>query len=210
MRFVYGMCITFVILITISYFAQDLLLPNGYSDDANALLLAEQQKNADTAERIANFYPSTALNHIVLFNDFSCPNCKEEIPVIKRIMGEYDNNVEVTFAHLPNKVRDKEAFRASLSFECALAEGQGIPYADLLFQSQGSFSPELFFSFADSLSLDQNEFALCVTANETAQKVLGDIDNAVLLNVQGTPTIFVNGKVLEGFQSYDQIIRWMR
>ena len=60
-------------------------------------------------------------------------------------------------------------------------------------------------TFAEDLGLDMAEFDAAVADPATLERVLQDRDDGVALDVQGTPTFFLNGEKIEP-ESTDEFI----
>jgi len=90
--------------------------------------------------------------------------------------------------------------RAANAALCAGEQGHFWDYHDTLFANQLSESPSLFtdgrlVSMAQNLGLDMTAFNQCYQAKKYDQNVAADIAKAQALNVNGTPSIFVNGQL---------------
>src|SRR3989449_4185859 len=66
--------------------------------------------------------PDNAPVTIVEFSDFQCPYCGREVPVIDRLMKEYDGKVRLVFRHYP---LDFHPFAQKAAEAEAFAQGQG-------------------------------------------------------------------------------------
>ena len=60
-----------------------------------------------------------------------------------------------------------------------------------------------FVSYAKQLKLNTKDFASCLQSGKYTQKVTTDIDTASSLQVNATPTFFINGRLLVGAQPYE-------
>ena len=84
---------------------------------------------------------------------------------------------------------------------CAGDENRFWDYHDILFanwngENQGSFNDKRLVAFAESLDLDMGAFNSCFNANLHADEINSDFDQGVSQGVTGTPSVFVNGKIL--------------
>jgi protein-disulfide isomerase len=142
--------------------------------------------------------PAGAKVTIVEFSDFQCPFCARATATVERILREYPNDVRIFYRHDPLSFHD----RARAAAEAAAAadlEGKFWAMHDTLFANQGRLDDESLARYAKELGVDQAKRA-------AAAKVLVDTDLALAsrLGVRGTPTFFVNGRLLQGAQPFEE------
>lgn len=97
---------------------------------------------------------------------------------------------------------------ASLAAHCAGDQNKFWEYHDLLFaahtgENVGDFSRANLDKFAQQLNLNMDQFKQCVDSKKYADFVAAERQYGQRNGVQSTPTIFVNGRKLEGFVPYD-------
>jgi len=144
---------------------------------------------------------------LVEFADFQCPACKSTHPVIKRLLSEYQEDVQFVFRHFPLPGH-KNAKVAAYAAEAAGRQGKFWEMHDMLFANQGEWaesnSPvDLFTTYASELELDTDQFAEDIEDDELISKVNDDQRDGSILGVSATPTIFVNGK--PAISSYSEL-----
>ncbi len=99
----------------------------------------------------------------------------------------------------------QESVNAALAARAAQEQGKFWEYHDILYQNQkgenrGAFSDEKLLGFAQEAGLDVERFEAALesgTYEAVVQKVFREAQNA---GIQGTPTFFINGQVVVGFQ----------
>lgn len=94
--------------------------------------------------------------------------------------------------------------------ECANAQGKFWEYHDKLFDNQGgenvgAFSKANLKRFAAEMKLDTAAFNACLDSDKYLAKVRADTAQSSSMGVNSTPTFFINGRMLEGAPSYDQL-----
>ena len=93
----------------------------------------------------------------------------------------------------------QESVRASNAANCAVPEGRFIEYHRALFDIQGGensglFSNKNLVEIGTRLGITSESFANCVNNNESGD-VVKDVASSMKKNgVEGTPTVFINGK----------------
>lgn len=98
---------------------------------------------------------------------------------------------------------------AACAAECAGRQGKFWEYHDLLFHNQTALAREHLFGFARDLELDVGRFRACLDDPATLDVIRGDVRAGDALGVKSTPTIFINGRRIEGAlerQYYDYAI----
>lgn len=90
---------------------------------------------------------------------------------------------------------------AAVAARTAQAQGKFWEYHDMLYYNQSSgFSDENLIALAREAGLDTKRFESDYKSARYGGAVQADFQKAQNLGVPGTPTFFINGKVLVGFQ----------
>lgn len=154
---------------------------------------------------------------VVEFGDFQCPYCKDFFDtVLPQLKEQYISRGVVKFYFQDFAFLGPESQRAAEAARCAQDQNKFWDYYDVLYQNQksengGGFSDTNLKKFAVNLKLDPNSFNKCLDSgakkSEVEQETAGAEQN---LNVNSTPTLFINGKKSEGvmpFSLYEQLIK---
>lgn len=150
---------------------------------------------------------SSAKVTVVEFGDYQCPACGAAHPIIKQLLidekGKF-NFVFRNFAFLGN-----ESVWSAEAAECAGEQGKFWEYHDYLYEHQGgenkgAFSKGNLKSFAKGLSLNTEQFNLCLDTDKYSQKVSIDRGDGNDLGVNSTPTFFINGEKNVGVLNFEQ------
>lgn len=155
--------------------------------------------------------PADAKVQVVLFEDAQCPYCKQlSAGPVRQMLDAYlpTGHVAVTYRHYA--FLDDWSTKIALAMECAGKEGRFWAYHDLVFDDAtaaggGELSDARLAGWAEIVKLDADAFAACMADPGTRALVASDLDAGRALRVQGTPTIFVNGKRLIGNVPYDYL-----
>ncbi|MEM3031124.1 MAG: thioredoxin domain-containing protein [Candidatus Micrarchaeia archaeon] len=144
---------------------------------------------------------------LVEFGDFQCPYCARAAPFVKKLLEDFPGRLAFVWKHFPldsacNPVMRSqlhpEACKAAEAAECAAEQGRFFEYHDRLLVSQDALDVASLKRHAAELGLDAAEFGECLDSGRTTPLVRADIDEAIALDVQSTPTFFINGHVYEG------------
>ncbi|HEV2198702.1 MAG TPA: thioredoxin domain-containing protein [Bryobacteraceae bacterium] len=143
--------------------------------------------------------------NLVVFGDFQCPVCqKEETDLRKNLPGALGDKVRVYFNDFPLTTIHPWAMKGSLMGRCMYRESQAAfwDYHDWIYANQEQLTLENFDSktaeFAKSKSLDADKLKAC-TEDKAAK---AEVDNTIAmgrsLSVSATPTLYINGRKIEG------------
>jgi protein-disulfide isomerase len=137
------------------------------------------------------------------FGDFECPPCKLLHDELKQIEPEYADNVRFIFRQFPLTSMHKNAMEAARAAEAAGAQGRFWEMHDRLFEEQDAWAqaPDaraLFVDFAQSLALDTKRFTQDLDAQEINERIVADRQRVDSIGIPGTPTLFLNGRELQG------------
>ncbi len=149
---------------------------------------------------------------IAEFSDFECPFCREEAKSLRdNIVKTYPKEVRVYFFDFPLEQLHPWAKSASLAGRCIFRQSaEGFwDYHDWIFEHQTDITPENLqtkvLEFVKSKNLDADAFSSCMASKETEADVKQTIDMGKALEVNQTPTLFVNGRRLAGTLPWDQL-----
>lgn len=150
-----------------------------------------------------NFYtgPAEAKVTIIEFGDFSCPFCRESAPGLRRIAKEFENEVKVIYRDYP--LHDN-SIDLALAARCAGEQGQFWEMHDQFYlykaptEATGAELKSLIMSLVEEMKLDQARFEKCFDDRRYILKIKKDYDDGELVQIEGTPTWFVNNYMITG------------
>ena len=113
--------------------------------------------------------------------------------------------VRIVSKNLP--VHGQEASKAAEAALCASDQGKFWDYHDKLLESlyvgkHVTATTDDLKKLATDLGLDGSAFGACLDGSKYAQRVQAEAAEAQKLGVTGTPTFFVNDKMLVGAQPF--------
>lgn len=151
--------------------------------------------------------PEDARVVLVEFLDPECEYCRAAFPVVKELLGEYPDDVRLVARYFPLHAN---SVLAVLATEAAGNQGKYWEMHELLFERQPEWGEqqtpqrEKFVEYARELSLDIERFEADLADTEVEAKIMRDRADGIALGVTGTPTFFVNGRLLQQ-PSYDSL-----
>src|SRR2546423_14708391 len=138
--------------------------------------------------------PDDAPVTLVEYGDYECPYCGMAHPIVKRAQRELGNRLRFVFRNFPLAESHPHARLAAQAAEAAATQGKFWEMHDMLFEHQDALEAEDLLGYAKSLALDTAKFARDLEAGTYAKRVRDDFRSGVRGGVNGTPTLFVNGK----------------
>ncbi len=132
--------------------------------------------------------------------DFQCPYCGSDEPIVMNILKEYAGKVRLEFLNYPLP-EHQYAEKAAEAFECALDQGMEWQMYVEMYQNQGALTVDSLKNYAVQIGLNSTLFNACLDSGAKAGIVQQQIQQGQTLGIQGTPTFFINGLELEGYQS---------
>jgi len=158
---------------------------------------------------------SNATVTIVEFADFECPVCRQLHEVLRGLLPNYPQ-VRLAFKDFPLEQLHPWARTAALAGRCAYQQDPKAFWKmyDYLYDKQDVISAanawDKSVDYAGQAGLKTDEFKACMTSQEAAAAVDASVANGKLLEVNSTPTLFVNGRRVVGADArqLEQVIQY--
>ncbi|MEK7798124.1 MAG: DsbA family protein [Nitrospirota bacterium] len=145
---------------------------------------------------------------IVEFADFECPACKDSLPVLRQLRDIYKDQVRLVYRDFPLSSHPQARPAAEAAY-CAHEQGKFWAYHDALFAQAPDLKTSDYVTLAERLGLNQAEFTACLAGTRPKAAVARDLADAQGLGLSGTPTFFINGRYLSGFQSLETLRQYI-
>jgi protein-disulfide isomerase len=142
---------------------------------------------------------------IVEFADYQCPYCGAAAGPVKELLTKYPDGVRLVYRHFPLEGHP-EAFQAAEAAECAGDQGKFWEMHEMLFANQRALGVEFLQDYAGKIGLDQNQFEDCMESGRTAARVKQDRSDGMKYGVNGSPTFFVNQRMVVGLAGLENAI----
>ena len=133
------------------------------------------------------------------------------MPLLEQVLKQNPETVKVVFKNMPLK-NHQMAEPAALAALAAGEQNKFWEYHDLLF-AESKINPDSLKKNAEKLGLDLERFERDMKSPAILAKLNKDTSEANTLGITGTPTVFVNGRLLnersvEGIQrQIDEVLR---
>jgi protein-disulfide isomerase len=134
---------------------------------------------------------------LVEYGDLECPACKSTHELIMApIVEQYGSRVRFVFRQFPLTEIHEFALEAAMASECAGDQGKFWEFLDIAYKNQVQLSSQALRDWGNTLGLISANFDQCISSGEKKAVIDGDIAEATRLQIQGTPTFFLNGEKL--------------
>ncbi len=139
---------------------------------------------------------------LVEFLDFECEACGALYPFYEELRKQYAGQVRFVARYFPISSHFN-AMNAAIAVEAAAQQGYFEQMYKKMYDTQTQWAEQqepktdLFRSWADQMGLDMAKFDAAVADPATAARVAQDQEDGKALGVEGTPTLFLNGKKLD-------------
>lgn len=145
---------------------------------------------------------------LIEYSDFQCPACASVAPFLDQLYTDYGGRVAFVYRHFPLPAH-QNSVPAALVAEAAGQQGKFWEMADELFTKQNDWSTvadptDKFTALARSLGLNIEKFSADWKSPALKQKITEASQEARKLNLDHTPTFFLNGREVE-LKSYDDL-----
>ena len=139
---------------------------------------------------------------LVEFSDFQCPYCKVEAQEIrKNLLATYPTQVRLYFKTFPLESLHPWAKAAAIASKCVAKQNPDAfwTYHDWIFEHQAEITPEnlkekILGWAKDTKGIDSLQLGQCMDSKATEAEVNEDQMEGQKLEINGTPTLFVNGR----------------
>jgi protein-disulfide isomerase len=147
----------------------------------------------------------TAPVTLVAFSDYQCPYCSRIEPVFKQLEKKYGSRLRMVYRDFPLSQIHPNAIKSAEAAECAKDQGKFWEMHDKLFSNQQALSPTDLKKSAADLGLDTARFSECLDSGSKAAEWQRDLRDGQRYGVSGTPTVFINGRLIRGSSTLESI-----
>lgn len=144
---------------------------------------------------------ATAPVVVVEFADYQCPACKRfEVDTMPRLDAEYvtAGRVQWAFRHHPIEKLHPAAVGGARAANCAGIQGKFWEMHQALFAEPKTMDRESLVRRADGIGLDGQQLQSCLEETSVVAAVQHDIDQAMSLELRGTPAFLIGRRERDG------------
>ena len=163
------------------------------------LLLVCGQAQTQDSVQIAAPAPAAQPVSMVVFSDFECPYSAQLFFELEKLQAKYPK-FHIIYKQSPLSIHPD----SPLAHRAALAAGRQDRFdamAELLYANQKPQDVASLTAFAHQLHLDVGRFRHDLDSSSVAAELDADMEESSAFAIEQTPTLFINGKTLVGYQS---------
>jgi protein-disulfide isomerase len=173
--------------------------------------LEHSYKNRFDADKVKNVPvdgsptvgPESAPITIVEFADFQCPHCAQFAPVIDKLVESRKNDVRFVYKlYVLGKFPNSE--NAARAAYAAGKQGKFWEMHHMIFANQENLTQQGLDAMAKELGLDVGRLHADMQSPDTADRIAKDRKLGEDLKIEGTPTLFINGRQFDGHQDINE------
>lgn len=176
-------------------------------DVSNVDVKKIQTANKDDGQIADHTYGNMKSKVILIeYGDYQCPGCGDAYPILKTVTEKYKDQLGFIFRNFPLTSLHPNALAAATAAEAAGQQGKFWEMHNALYENQDSWNQltgadrtNYFVTLAGNVGANSDKvLAILNGDNDEASKVSSKIDYDQALGkkagVQGTPTLYLNGK----------------
>jgi protein-disulfide isomerase len=141
--------------------------------------------------------PENARVTLVEFSDFQCPYCSKAVGQIAAILKAYPNDVKLIFKQFPLDNHPAAGICAAAAL-AAHNQGKFWQLHDLMFANRSKLGRPAILAWAGQIGLDMKRFTQDLDSDAVRKAVRRDEADGEKAGVEGTPTLFLNGRRYNG------------
>ncbi len=137
---------------------------------------------------------------ILEYGDYQCPSCAAFHAGFKSTFNTLSDTVKLVYRHYPLPQHDKAVITAQAA-EAAALQGKFWEMHNLLYEKQAEWAEKpvseitaTLKTYAEQIQLDLAKFETDLASPEVAARVQRDADSGTAAQLQGTPSLFLDGR----------------
>lgn len=145
---------------------------------------------------------------LVEFLDFECESCRAAFPFVEQLRQEFAGELTFVIRYFPIPSH-ANAVNAAVAVDAAAQQGKIEEMYTRMYETQTEWGEQqtskadVFRGFAQEMGLDMEAYDSAVADPATLERVEQDRQDGLALGVQGTPTFFLDGELLQPASTED-------
>lgn len=146
---------------------------------------------------------------VVEYLDFECEACRAYYPITTQLKEEFKDSMRLVIRYFPLGGH-RNSRTSAYAAEAAGKQGKFWEMYDLLYTNQGDWGEQetanqaQFEKYAIEIGLDMEKYRKDVTSEEVKKRIDDSYNEAMSLDLQGTPSFFLNGRAIDSPEGYDE------
>lgn len=141
--------------------------------------------------------PADAPVTLVEFSDFQCPYCWQAVARLNAVLEAYPGKIKLIFKEFPLDSHSQAALAAAAAI-AAHQQGKFWVMHDAMFAHRRDLSRASILALARNAGLAMKRFEADLDSPATKKTVARDMDDGDRAGVEGTPSVFIDGRKYNG------------
>ncbi|MDR0398105.1 MAG: thioredoxin domain-containing protein [Candidatus Nomurabacteria bacterium] len=170
------------------------------SDIKSDRVLPASESNGDIADHYLGNKDAKIV--VIEYGDYQCYGCSQLSPRLNTLMENYKDNVALVYRNFVIDGHQNSRFAIACA-EAAGFQGKYWEMHDIIFKQQASWTDAsieqrlgIFTDLAKTIGLNVDQFKKDIESPRINKKIETDIALAKKEKIAGTPSLFVNGKLV--------------
>ncbi len=141
---------------------------------------------------------------IIEFADMQCPYCAKQVEALKSLVNAYPGKIAWYYKNYPLSFHPDSPL-AHQALTAAKAQGKFWEMHDAIYANQASIKRNDLIRLAAQIGLDLAKFNADIDGLQYRNDIEKDKSDGEQLGVNGTPTMFINGRAITGIHTYAEL-----
>jgi len=140
--------------------------------------------------------PENAPVTIAVFDDYECGYCARMEAVFSQLLAKYPQDLKLVIKQYPLR-NHPNARQAAIAVLAAHKQGKFWEFHSQVFANQTELSTTKLDEIAESFDLDMIQYKKDLLSQDVLSMIVRDVREGQKIGINGTPTIFLNGKQIK-------------
>jgi protein-disulfide isomerase len=148
---------------------------------------------------------------LVVFGDLTCPFTARTLALVPKLESHYGPNLRIAFKHypLPEHAHAREAAEAAAAVQAKGGNEAFWKFVEAAIRAPEGLDPGRLEELGIKAGVPAGTVTEALRRHDAAAHVDRDVNLARRFGLRGTPTLFLNGRRLDGQQSYAALTPWI-
>ena len=142
---------------------------------------------------------------LVEFGDYESEACAKANEIVKKLIKQFEGQLKFNFRHFPLTQIHQRAQKAAEAAVGAAQEGKFWEMHNLLFENRKNLGTISLKAYSKEAGISNKKFLDTLVNSTYSWEVRNDLLEGLSKGVRDVPTFFINGQLLEGKPSYENI-----
>lgn len=139
------------------------------------------------------------------FGEYESEDCAKANEVVKKLLEEFDGKIRFQFRHFPLTRIHQRSMKAGEAAVAASQVGKFWEMHNILFENRRQLGTTSLKLYSKEAGISNKHFLDELINSTYGWQVRNDLNEGIEKGVRDVPTFFVNGELVEGKASYENI-----